>query len=67
MILEAVTEDDLRAVVVALVERAKGGETAAIHELLNRLVGKPGTFADLELLPRLLELEAVIDEGGTRR
>ena len=41
LILEAVTEDDLREIVKTLVERAKGGDVVAIRELLNRLVGKP--------------------------
>jgi len=38
--LDAVTPDDLRAVVVALVERAKAGDVVAIREVLDRTVGK---------------------------
>ena len=40
LIQEAVTDEDLRAIVRALVERAKGGDIAAIREVLNRVVGK---------------------------
>ena len=39
--LDSITEDDVRAVVCALVERAKGGDMVAIRELLCRLYGKP--------------------------
>ena len=41
MLVEAVTEDDLRQVVTKLVELAKGGDLAAIRELLDRTMGKP--------------------------
>lgn len=36
-----VTDDDIRQVMRGLVDAAKGGQPWAIHELLNRLVGKP--------------------------
>ena len=36
-----VTEDDLHAVIVKLVERAKAGERWAVCELLDRCLGKP--------------------------
>ncbi len=54
MIIEAVTEDDLRAVVVALIEKAKGGDVMAARELLDRLVGK----APSPVLLDLQDLEA---------
>ncbi len=38
--LEAVSEDDMRAVVLKLVEMAKGGDLKAIDLLLNRTLGK---------------------------
>lgn len=38
--LEAVTEDDVRAVVRALVEQARGGNVPAIREFLERVVGR---------------------------
>jgi hypothetical protein len=40
-LLDAVTEDDLRAVVAALVRRAREGDVPAIRELLDRACGKP--------------------------
>lgn len=59
-ILEAVSDDDLRAVVAALVEKARKGDVAAARELLNRLAGKPhaGTWPeDLQLEHERLKLD----------
>jgi len=42
LMLEAVSEDDVRAIIAALVKRAKAGDLSAAREILNRLVGKPG-------------------------
>jgi hypothetical protein len=39
-LLEAVSEDDLRAIARTLVKKAKGGDLPAIRELLNRVIGK---------------------------
>ena len=44
MLLEAVTPDDLKAVVVKLIELAKGGDLAAMKMLLDRTCGK--SFVD---------------------
>jgi hypothetical protein len=41
-LLDAVTEQDIRAVARALLKRAKAGEIPAIRELLDRLLGKAG-------------------------
>lgn len=41
VLLESVTEDDFRAIVQCLVEKAKEGDTYAIKELFSRLMGKP--------------------------
>jgi len=41
VLLDAVTEDDVREVVGALVRQAKSGDVAAVRELLTRVVGKP--------------------------
>ncbi len=38
--LEAVTEDDMKAIVKNLVELAKGGDLAAAKELFDRVFGK---------------------------
>ena len=42
LLLEAVSEDDLRAIVAAMIEKAKGGDLAAAREVLDRCVGKAG-------------------------
>jgi len=55
-ILAAVTAEDIEAIVRALVHRAKGGDMAAIRELLDRAIGKP---TDADLAERLDELEAL--------
>ena len=43
-----VTDEDIRQVMRALVDQAKHGSPWAIHELLNRLVGKPPTVVQLD-------------------
>jgi len=55
-ILAAVTPEDIDAVIRALVHRAKGGDMAAIKELLDRAIGKP---TDAGVAERLDELEAL--------
>ena len=39
-LMEAVTDEDLRQIVQALVLKAKGGDTMAAREILDRLLGK---------------------------
>ncbi len=46
MIADAVTDEDLLAIVGALVERAKEGDVVAARELFNRLVGRPPEAID---------------------
>jgi hypothetical protein len=41
ILLEAVSDDDFRAIAAKLVERAKSGDLFSIRELLDRLMGKP--------------------------
>lgn len=41
--MEAVTDEDIDAVIQKLVSDAKDGDLAATKELLNRLVGKPAS------------------------
>ena len=43
---ETVSDDDLRDVIRALVELAKGGDLAAIREVFDRLCGKVRETAD---------------------
>ena len=41
LLVEAVNDDDLRAIISKLVEQAKAGDDAARRELLDRLLGRP--------------------------
>jgi hypothetical protein len=51
-LLEAVGEDDIRAVVKVLLEAARQGEPWAVRELLDRAVGKVAVTADGEVVGR---------------
>lgn len=53
-LLDAVTDDDVRKIVAALVKAAKAGDTVAAREVLDRTIGKP---AQTELLQRVEALE----------
>ena len=54
VLFEAVTPADLKAVVTALLNQAKGGDVASIKELLQRLLGPP---VELDFVERLESLE----------
>jgi hypothetical protein len=58
VLLSAVSEADIKAVVANLVEQAKGGDLDAIGLLLDRLFGRPAP-CDPELEGRLDSLEDV--------
>jgi hypothetical protein len=60
--MEAVTDDDIRAVAKALVKRAKAGEVPAIRELLDRLVGKPTD--KVEQAHPIIQVVTGLPEGG---
>ncbi len=45
-LLEAVSEDDLRAIARTLVRKANGGDLPAIRELPNRVIGKASDDAE---------------------
>ena len=62
-LLSAVSERDMREVIVRLVQLAKDGDVRAIKELLDRTLGKP---QELDLLERLEQLEAQLAQGGPR-
>lgn len=47
-LFDAVTEEDITAAIKALVTQAKNGDVAAIRELLDRCIGKPGRTDDDE-------------------
>jgi hypothetical protein len=57
---DAVTDDDMRAVVAALVAAAKRGESWAVKEVFDRTVGKP---VEADLVVRLEMLERVMLEA----
>lgn len=50
LMLESVSELDLRAIIVKLVEKAKGGDLGAAREVLTRLFGKPDVTVDPDLV-----------------
>ncbi len=56
-LFQAVTPEDLAAVIRALVGKAKEGNVAAARELLDRLLGKPEA---IDLLDRLAQLERIL-------
>lgn len=60
VLLQAVTEADMRDVVTALVDKAKSGDTMAIKILLDRVFG-PSVAGDL--FSRIEQLEKTITKG----
>ena len=48
-LLDAVTDDDLQAIVAKLVEMAKGGDLRAMKEVLDRTLGKPPAALAVEI------------------
>jgi hypothetical protein len=63
-LFDAVCADDLKAVVLKLVENAKNGDMASVKELLSRLLGPPESS---DLIERLEQLEATIKELADNR
>ena len=59
MLLDSVSDDDFTTVVGKLVAMAKGGDLAAIRELLDRMMGKPKATIELE--------QAEMDEAELNR
>ena len=58
VLLEAVTPEDIRAVVEALVTEAKAGNVSAMREFFNRVLGQPQAIDAIE---RLAEVEAILE------
>ncbi len=56
-LLAAVTPRDVKQVVSVLLEKAKGGDTVAAAQLLDRTIGKPTTT---DILQRLEALEQAL-------
>ncbi len=48
-LLDAVTDDDVRAIVAKLVEMAKGGDLRAMKEVLDRTLGKSLAAVSLDV------------------
>ncbi|MGH8320466.1 MAG: DUF5681 domain-containing protein [Gammaproteobacteria bacterium] len=55
LMLQSVTEEDFRAIIAKLVEKAKKGDLAATREVLTRLFGKPDAAID----PDRVEVDAM--------
>ena len=56
---EAVTDQDFREIIAAMVQKAKEGDMVAAREVLNRLAGRPAEAMDPErksMAKRQLEL-----------
>ena len=65
---KSVTPADITSVIEKLKEAAVAGESWAIHELLERALGRPPAFSEPEIVERLEKLEAqVLESLETRR
>jgi len=60
-LLEAVTPEDLRAIVRVLIRMARKGSLPAIKELFERVLGKP---VELDILARIEEMENRLEGRG---
>jgi hypothetical protein len=56
--LNAVTEEDMRQIILKLIEKAKAGDVASAREVLERTLGKP---VEVDLFERLEGLEATYE------
>ena len=59
-LLNSVSEADMRAIVAALVEKAKRGDVSAASLLFDRCLGKP---LEIDIIERIESLEAQLSEG----
>ncbi len=60
-LLDAVTEDDVREVLAALIREAKDGNVAAMREFFSRVLGQPEA---VDILNRMSELEALLEHAA---
>lgn len=58
-LIAAVTPEDVQEIITSLVKAAKGGDTIAAREVLDRTLGKP---SQTEVLQRVEALEAILAE-----
>lgn len=69
LLLDAVTDDDLKAIVAAMVEKAKGGDLNAAREVLTRTLGKPADAPDpdrLEVDGMGIDLDTIVTGNKCR-
>lgn len=57
-LIRGVTEADMRAIIKALVKKARGGDVAAAKIVLERTLGRPAEF---DLLERLEAIEQFVE------
>ncbi len=60
-LLEAVTPEDIAAIIARLIEQAKGGDVRAIKEVFDRTLGKP---QEADFIERLEAIEASLAAGS---
>ena len=64
-LVRSVTEDDIQAVVAALVQKARSGDVVAIRELLDRTIGKPSKMGLVERVETLeRQVNVYIPDNG---
>lgn len=56
-LIQAVTTDDLKAIIRKLIEQAREGDIQAANLIMDRVLGKP---IECDLLERLAELEVAL-------
>jgi hypothetical protein len=61
--LEAVSEDDMRAIAAKLIELARSGNVQAVKEVLDRCLGRP---VEADFVERLEQLEEALGARGVR-
>tara|TARA_R110002111_G_C6003165_1_gene373396 strand:- start:6172 stop:6486 length:315 start_codon:yes stop_codon:yes gene_type:complete len=65
-ILTAITPEDIDAIIKKLLVRARDGDLAAIKEILDRCIGKPGQSDLMERIETLEELAKGLQSEGMR-
>ena len=65
-LFKAVSPDDLKAVVAALLKSAKSGDVAAARELIQRLLGPPEALDFVERLAAIEQNIAAMQERGQK-
>ena len=69
LLLDAVSDDDLKAIVSAMVQKAKGGDLNAAREVLTRIIGKPADAPDpdrLDVDGMGIDLDAIVTANQCR-